>query len=101
MAIFSVEIPDEDIDRVVDALCSNYKYDAQIQNPDFDEDLELGPDNLETIENPESRAQFANRITREFLMNHTYSYELKIARENAKSTVHSPPEITDPSETST
>ena len=85
MAIFSVEIPDEDTDRVVAAVCSNYRYTSQIENPDFDDDLESGPDNLETIDNPESQAQFANRMTREFLMNHTHSYELKIAKENAAS----------------
>jgi hypothetical protein len=98
MAIFSVEIPDEDTDRVVEALCSNYSYDAQIQNPDFDDDLEAGPDSVEMIDNPESQAQFANRMTREFLMNHTYSYELKIAKESAASSVESPPAITNPDE---
>jgi hypothetical protein len=98
MAIFSVEIPDEDTDRVVDAVCYNYSYDTQIQNPDFDDDLESGPDNLEIIDNPESQAQFANRMTREFLMNHTHSYELKIARESAESSVQNPPAITDPDE---
>ena len=96
MAMFSVEIPDEDTDRVVDALCANYVYGAQIENPDFNDELESGPDNLETIDNPESRAQFANRMTREFLMSHTYSYELKAARENATSSVQNPPAITDP-----
>ena len=98
MAIFSVEIPDEDTDRVVDAVCYNYSYDTQIQNPDFDDDLESGPDNLEIIDNPESQAQFANRMTREFLMNHTHSYELKIARESAASSVEGPPAITNPDE---
>ena len=98
MAIFSVEIPDEDTDRVVDAVCYNYSYDSQIQNPDFDDELEVGPDNVEMIDNPESQAQFANRMTREFLMNHTYSYELKIARESAESSVQNPPAITDPDE---
>ena len=96
MAIFSVEILDEDTDRVVDALCANYVYSAQIENSDFDDDLESGPDNLETIDNPESRAQFANRMTREFLMNNTHSYELRIARESAASSVQNPPAITDP-----
>jgi len=43
MAIFSVEIPDEDTDRVVVAICSNYRYTSQIENPDFDDDLESGP----------------------------------------------------------
>ena len=96
MAIFSVEIPDQDTDRVVDAICYNYSYAAQIQNPDFDGDLEVGPDNVEMTGNPEGRDQFANRMTREFLMNHTYSYELKMARENAESNVQDPPAITDP-----
>jgi hypothetical protein len=98
MAIFSVEIPDEDTDRVVAAVCSNYRYASQIENPDFDDDLESGPDNLEIIDNPESQAQFANRMTREFLMNHTYSYELKTAKESAASGMEGPPAITNPDE---
>jgi hypothetical protein len=98
MAIFSVDIPDEGADRVVAALCANYSYDLQIQNPDFDDDLEESLDNIEMIDNPESQAQFANRMTREFLMNHTYSYELKLARESSESSVPSPPPITDPAD---
>jgi|10_taG_2_1085330.scaffolds.fasta_scaffold224122_2 hypothetical protein len=97
MAIFSLEIPDEDTDRVVDALCANYKYQTQIPNPDFNDDVNSGVDNLEFIDNPETQGEFANRITREFLMAHTFSYETRMAKENAASSVPPPPVITDPS----
>ena len=90
MAIFSIEIPDEDVDRVVDAICANYHY--------HDQSLDSGPDNLEFIDNPESRGGFANRVTREFLMNNTHSYELKLARKDAESVVPTPPAIADPSD---
>ena len=98
MAIFSIEIPDEDVDRVVDAICANYHYHDQISNPDFDDSLDSGPDNLEFIDNPESRGGFANRVTREFLMNNTHSYELKLARKDAEAVVPTPPAIADPSD---
>ncbi|MAH45110.1 hypothetical protein CMI37_04725 [Candidatus Pacearchaeota archaeon] len=97
MSSFCVDIPDEDVGRLVDALCANYKYQDEIPNPTFDSEAESGPDSLETIDNPETKNDFANRMTREFLMSNTYSYELKLAREAAISEVPTPPNITDPS----
>jgi hypothetical protein len=97
MSNFCVDIPDEDVERLVDALCANHKYQDHVPNPEFDSDVDSGPTNLETIDNPETKNDFANRMTREFLMDNTYSYELRLAREAAISGVPSPPNITDPS----
>ena len=36
MAVFSVNISDEDVGRVITAVCGNYGYQSQIENPNFD-----------------------------------------------------------------
>ena len=46
------------------------------------------------VPNPESESQFANRKTRDFLMENTVAYELRIERENVPKPT--PPNITDP-----
>ncbi len=83
MAVFSVIIADDDVPRVINALCANYNYRAQIPNPAFNPDLPVDPDtNPETIPNPETTNKFANRMTRNFLMENTVAYELKVEKEN-------------------
>ena len=97
MAEFAVEIPDGDIDRVITAMCANYKYASQIDNPSFDPSLEPpDPEIPEKITNPETQQQFANRMTREYLMNNTYTHEANVARSNAAANVAPPPDIVDP-----
>ena len=44
MASFSIEIADDQVDRVITAMCANYHYRAQISNPDFDPALEMEED---------------------------------------------------------
>ena len=60
MAIFSVQIEDADVPRVLDALSASYGRRDTVPNPDFDpnqpEDLNLNP---VEIANPESKAEFA------------------------------------------
>ena len=98
MSTFCVEIPDDSVERVITAGCVNYKYSATVPNPDFDPDLEpADPSIPETIANPETPAQFANRMTRKFLIDHTESYEINQAKEAARLGVADPPAITDPS----
>ena len=98
MAIFELEIADSDVDRVFGAICANYGWSAQVPNPDFDPDLEpADPSIPETIANPETPAQFANRMTRKFLIDHTESYEINQAKQAARLGVADPPAITDPS----
>ena len=93
MAQFCITIADADVNRVITAVCANYGYDANIPNPDFDpsETIHTNP---ATIPNPETSFQFANRMTRDFLMNHTISYELQVEKQNVPQPT--PPDITDP-----
>lgn len=69
MAIFSVEIADSDVDRVINAVCTNYNYKDKILT-----------DNNEEITNPESKPVFANRMVRKFLSDHVKKYELDLAK---------------------
>ena len=95
MAVFSVNISDEDVGRVITAVCGNYGYQSQIENPNFDpSSAPAAQTNPETIPNPETESQFANRKTRDFLMENTIAYELRMERENIISPT--PPNITDP-----
>jgi hypothetical protein len=76
-------------------MCGNYGYQDQIENPNFDPSLTIAPEtNPETIPNPETQSQFANKITRDFLMGNTISYELRVEKENVPTPT--PPDITDP-----
>ena len=102
MALFSIEIADDQIDRVVNALCENYQYRTQVSNPDFNPELEMeeGYDpstNPQTIDNPETQAEFANRMVREFLINNTQAYEIQQLKINAVNNVADSPIISDPS----
>tara|TARA_Y100000592_G_scaffold28733_1_gene45747 strand:+ start:13836 stop:14126 length:291 start_codon:yes stop_codon:yes gene_type:complete len=95
MAVFSVNIADEDVGRVISAMCANYGYKAEINNPDWNPSLPVDPEtNPERITNPETQSQFANRMTRDYLMSNTVAYELKVERENVPTPT--PPNITDP-----
>jgi 1,2-phenylacetyl-CoA epoxidase catalytic subunit len=69
MAIFSVEIADEDVERVINAVASNYNYQDQIIT-----------ENNRMIDNPESKYVFANRMVRKFLSDHVKKYELELAK---------------------
>ena len=40
MAIFQLEIADADVQRVFDAICSNYSRPSSIVNPDYSEVLD-------------------------------------------------------------
>ena len=95
MAVFSVNIDDADVNRVISAMCANYGYEAEINNPNWNPSLPTDPEtNPETIPNPETQSQFANRMTRDYLMSNTVAYELKVERENVPKPT--PPNITDP-----
>ena len=73
MAQFSVIIADADVARVI----------TNIPNPDFNPSLPVDAStNPESIPNPETSNKFANRMTRNFLMENTVAYELKIEKEN-------------------
>ena len=94
MAIFSIDIADDQVDRVIAAICANYNYQTQIANPDFDEDDDNSPT---MIDNPETTFQFANRMVREYLINNTQAYEIQQLKANAVSAMATNPTISDPS----
>lgn len=116
MAVFSVEIADQDVARVLDAIAANYNRPLEVENPDYDADATIanpdfdpneivGPDNQETIpdpnqtpfiDNPETTAQFCNRIVRQFLSEHVAAHEVKLAKDQAAANVDSSVTINDP-----
>ena len=101
MASFSIEIPDDQVDRVITAMCANYHYPAQISNPDYDPTLEMEEDydpatNPEAIDNPETQDAFANRMVREYLQNNTAAYEIQLAKQQARQNLAAVPAITNP-----
>ena len=99
MAQFCVEIPDDKVELVLNAVGAQYRYQVTVPNPDFDDQLPVDPDtNPETVTNPENIAQFVNRKTREWLIENVKAYNAKVAaaaaREAALSAVDF--DITDP-----
>ena len=83
MAQFSVEINDADVSRVLDAIAINYNRPETVSNPSFDPSLPESESNLSIIDNPETKAEFSNRIVREFLSEHVNAYEAKAAKQAA------------------
>lgn len=82
MAVFSIEIADADVQRVLDSVAGNYSRPQQVVNPAFVE----GGENQgisELIDNPESKAAFANRTVRDFLRENVSAYERRLLKEAA------------------
>ena len=89
MANFAIEIPDEQVERIITALCANYQYNATISDPHSDNPQD-------SIDNPQTPYQFANERVREYLIENTISYEAKLDRQQAIIGLDAPPMITDP-----
>ena len=97
MATFCVEIADAAVERVIIAMCANYRYQAIVSNPAYDPHLDPpDPAVPPTIPNPETTHQFANRMTRDYLINNTHAYEVQKAKEDAAHNVPAPPSVVDP-----
>jgi len=116
MAVFSVEIADVDVARVLAAVANNYHRPDQVNNPAYDPDVTIAnpnfdpaqpdspenpsvipdPSQLQRIDNPENLAKFANRIVRQFLSEHVQSYETNLAREQALAGLSPSVVISDP-----
>ena len=96
MAQFSVEIADADVTRVLTALAANYNRPAQVVNPDFNEMLEESESNVRMIDNPETVAQFGNRMVRQFLAENVKAYEVRLAKQQAADAVNAEVTINDP-----
>lgn len=110
MAIFELEIADEDVDRVFNAVCGNYGYVSEVPNPDYnitydEEGGEVIPTDAEGnplpeyITNPESQGMFVHRKVREFLSQHVTAFEMEEARKAAAAAVNATVTISDPNPT--
>lgn len=75
---FSFETGAIPTSRIVNALAANYSYQATIPDPQSPGD---------TIANPESKADFAKRMVKRYLIDNVRSYELGQARATAEATV--------------
>ena len=97
MAIFELAIADEHVQRVFNAVCSNYNWVEKVQNPDFDaEQPEDESTNPSMIDNPENQGQFVHRIVRQFLAEHVATYEISAAKKAAAEAADTSIDISDP-----
>lgn len=85
MALFSIEINDNDVERVIESLCTNYKRPENITDSQGN-----------SIPNPETKPVFANRMVREFLTDHVRKYEVDLAKKQLENLLNNPPAINDP-----
>jgi len=93
MATYCVEMPDADFLRVINAIAANYGRPDSVPNPNYAGDPNVEP---ETIENPETKAQFTNRIVRQFLAENVTAYEKRIALQQAEQGLDTSITIVDP-----
>ena len=96
MAEFRIGIADSDVNRVLTSLAANYRRPDQVNNPEFDPLQPVSEDNPEMVDNPETIAQFGNRMVREFLSGNVKAYEVKLAKEQAASSIDTSVTINDP-----
>tara|TARA_A100001201_G_scaffold96152_1_gene83123 strand:+ start:5978 stop:6274 length:297 start_codon:yes stop_codon:yes gene_type:complete len=96
MAEFKIEIADADVGRVLTSLAANYRRPDQVNNPEFDPLQPVSEDNPEMIDNPETIAQFGNRMVRQFLSDNVKAYEVKLAKEQAANSIDTSVIINDP-----
>jgi hypothetical protein len=93
MATYCVEMPDADFLRVINAIAANYGRPDSVPNPNYAGDPNIEP---ETIENPETKAQFTNRIVRGFLAENVTAYEKRVALQQAEQSLDTSITIIDP-----
>jgi hypothetical protein len=93
MAVFSIEIADVDVNRVMDAITANYQWQENVLNPDYDS---TDPESLELLPNPEDKFKFTNRMVRQFLADHVVAYEVAAAKSAAVAATDTSITIDDP-----
>ena len=108
MAIFQLEIADEDVQRVLQAVAHNNGWHAQIPNPDYIVEIDAetgahippvdgdGNPVLERIDNPETMGQFTHRMVRVYLSQHVAAYEVNEAKRLAVESIDPDVSINDP-----
>lgn len=84
MAIFSIEIADNDVERVIMAVSTNYNYQETV----LDQNNNLVP-------NSENRYVFVNRMVRDFLSDHVRKYEIDMIKKQLEESINNPT-INDP-----
>ena len=94
MAIFQLEIADDDVSRVFDAICSNYGYQETVANPEY----VVADDAVEDAADPvdETQGDFTHKIVRKFLGDHVRAYEIDEAKKAAAAAVNATVSISDP-----
>jgi len=75
MAVFQLEIADEDVDRVFSAICSNYGWDNQ---------------------GSETPGDFTHKIVRQFLSDNVAAYEIDKAKSEATDGLDTSVNLADP-----
>ena len=75
MAIFHLQIGDDDVNMVFDAVCSNYGWDENAG---------------------ETQGEFTHKIVRQFLSDNVTAYEREKAREEATASLNTKIQISDP-----
>lgn len=93
MAVFSIEIADADVNRVMDAITANYNRQENVINPDYDPN---DPASLELLPNPEDKFKFTNRMVRQFISDHVVAYEIAAAKSAAVAATDTSITIDDP-----
>ena len=93
MAVFSIEIADGDVSRVMDAITANYQWQENVINPDYDPS---DPNQPEFLPNPEDKFKFTNRIVRQFLADHVAAHEIAVAKSTAVAATDTSVTIDDP-----
>ena len=96
MAIFSIEIADADVARVITAICVNYNREDTAPNPDFVPGSPVSEENPVSIDNPEDELQFTNRIVRQFLSENVNGHETRKAKAEAAAFLNTSVNISDP-----
>lgn len=76
MAVISLTIPNDKIDRITTAFCAEYGYQETITNPDGT-----------TSPNPETKAAFTKRMVIQHVRQVTSNFEANIAAGTARKTV--------------
>ena len=84
MAQFTIEIADNDVERVLKAVAFNYNRPEKVI---VDE---------EEVDNPETVAQFANRMVRDFLSENVKAHEVRLAKQQVADALNTDVTISDP-----
>jgi hypothetical protein len=85
----TIEVDTADVNRVLNAIATNYKRLDEVPNPAFDPGSPVHPtQNPLTIDNPQSKEDFLNQVVRQFLTENVYGREVREAKRAAADTVN-------------